>query len=130
MRKSGEEYGLSLVLYVGQPYDLGFDGSKGIAVFVHEPDTEPDFTSGVLVPVGTYTNLEISQTNYVRLRYLLIKQFNVKFFVWIIFIFCQWTIFLSVDQLNACIRKIAFLEARLDGFMQTSENIEHLILAK
>jgi len=81
VRKSGEEYGLSLVLYVGQPHDSGFDKSKGIAVFVHEADTEPDFTSGVLVPVGTYTNLEISQTNYVRLRYLLIRQFNVKFFV-------------------------------------------------
>ncbi len=81
MRKSGEEYGLSLVLYVGQPHDSGFDKSKGIAVFVHEPDTEPDFTSGVLVPVGTYTNMEISQTNYNRLRYLLIKQFNVKLFV-------------------------------------------------
>ncbi len=34
------------------------------------------------------------------------------------------------DQLNACIRKIAFLEARLDGFIPTSENIEHLILTK
>jgi len=33
-------------------------------------------------------------------------------------------------QLKVCISKIAFLEARLDGFMQTSENIEHLILAK
>ena len=57
-------------MYVGQPYDLGFDRNKGIAVFVHEANTEPDFTSGVLVPVGTYTNLEISQTNYIRLRYL------------------------------------------------------------
>jgi hypothetical protein len=70
VRKSGDEYGLRLAIYVGQPYDLSIsDKSKGITVFLHENGTKPDFSSGILVSVGTSTNLEISQTNYKRLRY-------------------------------------------------------------
>jgi len=70
VRKSGEEYGLRFSIYVGQPYNLSMsDKSKGIVVFLHENGTEPDFSSGVLVSVGTTTNLEVSQTNYKRLRY-------------------------------------------------------------
>ncbi len=70
MRKSGDEYGLRLAIYVGQPYDLSIsDKSKGITVFLHENGTKPDLSSGILVSVGTSTNLEISQTNYKRLRY-------------------------------------------------------------
>jgi len=70
VRKSEEEYGLRLAIYVGQPYHFALsDQSKGIIVFLHENGTEPDFSSGVLVSVGTKTNLEISQTNYRFLRY-------------------------------------------------------------
>jgi hypothetical protein len=70
VRKKGDEYGLRLAIYVGEPYNLSIsDKSKGIIVFLHENGTEPDFSRGILVSVGTITNLEISQTNYKRLRY-------------------------------------------------------------
>ena len=68
VKKSGDEYGLILGLYVGQTDKYGVDKNKGIAVFVHEAGTEPDFSSGILVSVGTNTNLEISQTYYTHLR--------------------------------------------------------------
>jgi len=87
VRKSGNEYGLRLAIFVGQPYNLALsDQSKGIIVFLHENGTEPDFSSGVLVSVGTTTNLEISQTNYKRLRYKAKNYYFAKFsefFIWI-----------------------------------------------
>jgi len=80
VRKSGNEYGLRLAIYVGQPYNFSIsDQSKGIIVFLHENGTEPDFSSGVLVSVGTTTNLEISQTNYKRLRYQTNNYYFAKF---------------------------------------------------
>ncbi len=58
---------MSLLLHVGG--ESGFlDHRKGIAVFLHEADTEPDFTSATLVAVGTNANLKISQSNFTRLR--------------------------------------------------------------
>jgi len=48
-------------------------------VFLHENGTEPDFSSGILVSVGTTTNLEISQTNYKRLRYQKKNNYSMKF---------------------------------------------------
>jgi hypothetical protein len=75
VKKSGDEYGLRLAIYVGQPYNFALsDQSKGIIVFLHENGTKPDFSSGVLVSVGTTKNLEISQTNYKRLRYQIIRR--------------------------------------------------------
>ncbi len=89
MRKSGDEYGLKLAIFVGQPYNLSIsDQSKGIIVFLHENGTEPDFSSGVLVSVGTTTNLEISQTNYKRLRY----QTNKNYYY-----FAKFDTFLTFD---------------------------------
>jgi len=70
VRKGGSKYGLSLGLDVGEPDKTAIiDKAKGVIVFVHEADTEPDFSSGILVSVGTYANLEISQTNISRLPY-------------------------------------------------------------
>ncbi len=69
VRRGGDEYGLSLSLSVGEADKTGVsDVSKGIAVFVHEAGTEPDFSSGTLVSVGTFTNIEITQTNYTSLK--------------------------------------------------------------
>jgi hypothetical protein len=59
--------------------------SKGIIVFLHENGTEPDFSSGALVSVGTTTNLEVSQTNYKRLRYQTNNTYLKKFSLFEIF---------------------------------------------
>ena len=80
MRKRGDEYGLKLAIYVGKPYNLALsDQSKGNIVFLHENGTKPDFSSGILLSVGTTTNLEISQTNYKRLRYQTNNYYFAKF---------------------------------------------------
>ncbi len=47
--------------------DIGISKSRGIVVFVHEPETSPDFSDGILISPGTETNLAITQTNHNRL---------------------------------------------------------------
>jgi hypothetical protein len=56
-------------------------------VFLHENGTEPDFSSGILVSVGTTTNLEVSQTNYKRLRYQKNNNNLMKFSTFFTFVF-------------------------------------------
>ncbi len=88
MRKSGDEYGLRLAIYVGEPYNLALsEPSKGIIVFLHENGEDTDFSSGVLVSVGTTTNLEVSQTNYKRLRYQTNNFYSTKISTFLTFVF-------------------------------------------
>jgi len=128
VRKRGDEYGLKLAIYIGKPYNLALsEPSKGIIVFLHENGTEPDFSTGILVSVGTTTNLEVSQTNYKRLRYQKKNKFFFKFSKFLIF-YLKFKISVShtAIALTQSQTKKIYHRTRLNGHSDVSTNIPRI----